>query len=94
MKLNMVITKDTSGAERQYQYQNIEFSSDAGEENSVVNLYPELLYEEFEGFGGAITDSAAYVYSLMHPAQKKKMLETYFSPGQMNYRMIRIHMDS
>lgn len=94
MKLNMIITKDTPGTQLQHKYQNLEFSVDVGEENTVVNLYPELLYEEFEGFGGAITDSAAYVYSLMYPAQKQKMLETYFSPGQMNYKMVRIHMDS
>lgn len=65
-----------------------------GIENQVVNLHPELCYEAFEGFGGAITDAAAYVYSLMNQEQKQKVMETYFSPEQMKYRMVRIHMDS
>ncbi|MDO4322232.1 MAG: glycoside hydrolase family 30 beta sandwich domain-containing protein [Lachnospiraceae bacterium] len=73
----------------------IEFREDIeGAENQVVNLYPEICYEAFEGFGGAVTDAAAYVYSLMDPEQKKQVMETYFSPEQMKYKMVRIHMDS
>ena len=94
MKLNLTVTKENSGAELQHKYHDIGFEPDPGEENSVINLYPDLLFEEFEGFGGALTDSAAYVYSLMYPAQRQKMLETYFSPEQMGYRIVRIHMDS
>lgn len=73
----------------------IPFETDIeGVENQVVNLYPGLLYEKLEGFGGAITDSAAYVYSLMNESQKKEMMETYFSPEKMKYGMVRIHVDS
>lgn len=73
----------------------ISFREDmTGVENQVINLYPELCYETFEGFGGAVTDAAAYVYSLMDPAQKQQVMETYFSPEKMKYRMVRIHMDS
>ena len=70
MKLNLIVTKENSGAELQHRYHDIGFETDPGEENSVVNLYPDILFEEFEGFGGALTDSAAYIYSLMYPAQK------------------------
>lgn len=65
-----------------------------GTENELVNLYPELEFEIFEAFGGAITDSAAYVYSMMSEQQKKEVMDTYFSPDQMNYHFVRIHMDS
>ena len=64
------------------------------EENQVVNLYPQVTYQTFEGFGGAITDAAGYVYSLMDKAQKRKVIQTYFSPKQMRYGLVRIHMDS
>lgn len=63
-------------------------------ETQVVNLYPELTYETFEGFGGAITEAAGYVYSLMNEVQKKEVIDTYFSPEKMNYKLVRIHMDS
>ena len=46
------------------------------------------------GFGGAVTEAAGYVYSLMDEKQKKTLVETYFSPDEMNYRLVRIHLDS
>lgn len=73
----------------------LKFKDDVdGIENEVVNLYPEVQFESFEHFGGAITDSAAYVYSLLSEEQKKELMNTYFSPEQMNYGAVRIHMDS
>ena len=65
-----------------------------GVENHVVNLYPEITFQTMEGFGGAITDAAGYVYSLMKEEQKHQLMETYFSPEQMKYGIVRIHMDS
>ena len=62
--------------------------------NEVINLYPEMAYETFEGFGGAITDAAGYVYAQMNEIQKKEVIDTYFNPEKMNYTLVRIHMDS
>lgn len=75
--------------------QTVKFHDDTEEvETQVVNLYPELTYETFEGFGGAVTEAAAYVYSLMNEEQKKQVVDTYFSEDEMNYKLVRIHMDS
>ena len=63
-------------------------------ENKVINLYPEIQYQIFDGFGGAITESAAYIYSLMGEEQKNKLMEAYFSPNRMNYQFVRIPIDS
>ena len=63
-------------------------------EGRVVNLYPEYSFEQFEGFGGAVTEAAAYNYSLMSGEQKRQLIHTYFSPEEMNYRLVRVHMDS
>lgn len=90
MELTLLTTRDLSPAEEKH----IPFVPDPGAENQVVNLYPEITFETLEGFGGAITDSAAYVYSLMNAAQKRELLEAYFSPARMNYGLVRIHMDS
>lgn len=71
------------------------FHPDAEEvEKQVVNLYPEVIYQTFEGFGGAITDAAGYVYSLMDEEQKAQVVRSYFAPSQMGYNRVRIHMDS
>ena len=75
--------------------QTVQMHDDLAEaETQVINLYPELTYEIFEGFGGAVTEAAGYVYSLMNEEQKKQVVETYFSKDEMNYRLVRIHMDS
>lgn len=72
----------------------VPFLPDQGTENELVNLYPQVRYQTWEGFGGAITDSAGYVFSLLNERQKKKMLEQYFGRAQMKYRFVRIPIDS
>lgn len=94
MKMNYYTTITEGGSDKDFS-QMIELREDIEEiENQVVNLYPELTYEKFEGFGGAITEAAGYVYHMMNENQKKQVIETYFSPEKMNYQMVRIHMDS
>ena len=63
-------------------------------ENEVVNLYPDVSYDTFEGFGGAVTEAAGYVYSRMDEQQKREVVETYFTENAMNYRHVRVHIDS
>ena len=60
----------------------------------MLNLHPEISREAFEGFGGAVTDAAAYVYSLMNEEQKKEVLSTYFSKEGLGYRLLRVPVDS
>lgn len=75
--------------------QTVQFYEDRAEvETQVINLYPELTYETFEGFGGAVTEASGYVYLLMNEKQRREVVETYFSKDKMNYRLVRIHMDS
>ena len=63
-------------------------------ENRVINLYPEIEAQIWNGFGGAITEAAAYNYSLMSGEQKRTLTKAYFSPERMNYRLVRIPIDS
>ena len=87
-----IIKTDSSG---EMTAETIPFQKDVEEvENQVVNLYPEATFQTFEGFGGAITDAAGYVYSLMNEEQKRQVVETYFSLERMGYGLVRVHMDS
>ncbi len=63
-------------------------------ENGVVNLYPECTDQAFFGFGGAVTEAAAYTYSLMNDEQKQALLTAYFAPDRMNYQFVRVPIDS
>jgi glucosylceramidase len=75
--------------------QSFPFVPDPGAETEVVNLYPEIEYQTFEGFGGAFTDSAAYVFSLMDEAARRRLLDAYFDQREgAGYTLGRIHLDS
>lgn len=63
-------------------------------ENNVVNVYPEVSYQTFEGFGGAITESAAWVYAQMDLEQRRELMDACFGPDGMGYRFVRIPIDS
>lgn len=80
--------------ERRRQEERMEFIPDGGEENGLLNLYPSVNYQSFEGFGGAITESAGYIYRQMNRAQREELLREYFETDHMAYRMARIPIDS
>lgn len=80
--------------ERQREEKELEFVSDGGEENQLFNLYPSVTYQTFEGFGGALTESAGYIYGQMEKGQKEELLREYFAAERMGYRMVRIPIDS
>lgn len=82
------------GGTRQTTRQTIPLAADEGRENELINLYPDVTYQKFRGFGGAITDSAAYMYAQLNAEQKAHLLDTYFNKDQMGYRYVRISIDS
>ena len=63
-------------------------------EMPVINIYPEITGQTFEGFGGSVTEGVGYIYSLMDEETKKKLIHQFFSPEEMNYRVVRVNMDS
>ena len=67
---------------------------DTEREIELINIYPQMKYQKLEGFGGAVTDSAGYVFSLLNEAQKKEMVQQYFGAENMAYNQVRIPIDS
>lgn len=63
-------------------------------ESNVINIYPDLTYQEIEGFGGALTDTVGFLYSRMNEADKKQFLEDHFGKDGQHYKFLRMHMDS
>lgn len=65
-----------------------------GEENRIVNLYPEVKFQRILGFGGAFTESASYVFSRMGKENQKKIIEDYFGDSGLQYNFGRVPIDS
>ncbi len=71
------------------------FSRDVTEqENHLVKLYPHFTDQTWEAFGGAVTDSAAYVFSQMSEDLQNQLLDAYFGSNGLKYRLIRVPIDS
>lgn len=64
-------------------------------EPGVINIFDEIEYQTVLGFGGAFTESAAYNYAQLTPAQKKDFLEKTFSRETgIGYNFGRTHINS
>ncbi len=63
-------------------------------EGGVINLYPQVTYQAMEGFGGAMTETSAYLFSKMDPQTRKEALEAYFGEAGNQLNFLRVHMDS
>ena len=65
-----------------------------GRERSLINIYDEVKYQTMEGMGGAFTESSAYNYSLLTPAQKEEFLQAHFGAEGLAYNFGRTHIAS
>ncbi len=61
----------------------------------VVNLLPKQRFQTHLGFGGSLTESAAYTIKENHDeATIQSMLDLYFTNEGLGYNFTRIHMNS
>ena len=63
-------------------------------ENNVIRIYKDEEVCDFLGFGGAITESSAYNYSLLNDDLKKDLIDAYYSDLGLNYDLGRISLGS
>ncbi len=92
--MKQVITLFRNGAGESVIRELPEDRDQADREKDLVNLYPGAEYQAVEGFGGAFTDAAGYVFSLMPAPQRKAFLDAYFSQEGLRYTLGRTSVDS
>ena len=63
-------------------------------ESNVVNLYPDYEEQEIEGFGGAMTETSAYLLMQMKPERRREALDQLFGGNGLNLNLIRVSIDS
>ena len=64
------------------------------ESKDTITLNPEKTYQKITGFGGAFTESSAYLLNKLSTENRKKILEAYFGNDGANYSLCRTHMNS
>ncbi|PQJ17219.1 glycoside hydrolase family 30 protein [Nonlabens tegetincola] len=61
---------------------------------STININPDKTYQKITGFGGAFTESSAYLLNNLSKSKRREVLEAYFSADGANYSLNRTHMNS
>jgi len=61
---------------------------------SEINLNPEEKLQTITGFGGAFTESSAYLLNQMSPEKRDQIIKAYFSNDGAAYSLTRTHMNS
>lgn len=89
------ITRITTSEKEKEYWKVTDMKADiAGDCMHVVNVYPEVTYQQFKGFGGAFTEASAHNYMRMSEENKKQVIRDYFSADGLKYNFGRIHMNS
>jgi glucosylceramidase len=69
-----------------------EFSS--ANEAAIIKLLSGEKYQTITGFGGAFTESSAYLLNKLSNENRQKIIDAYFSREGANYSLTRTHMNS
>lgn len=64
------------------------------ENTSSILLNPEKKYQTISGFGGAFTESSAYLLNKLSKKNRDTILKAYFAKEGANYSLTRTHMNS
>lgn len=59
-----------------------------------ITLFPEKELQTITGFGGAFTESSAYLLNRLSKPNRDTILKAYFSKEGANYSLTRTHMNS
>ena len=60
----------------------------------TIKLLPKEEYQTITGFGGAFTESSAYLLNKLSSENRQKVIDAYFSKEGANYSLTRTHMNS
>lgn len=64
-------------------------------ENTVtIQIKPEETFQTITGFGGAFTESSAYLLNKLSEENRDKIIQAYFGEDGANYSLCRTHMNS
>lgn len=76
--------------------QSLSFSSHTDEEveRPLINIYPQVTYQTFQGFGGTFTEAAAYCVKYAGGDNGDKIMADLFGEDGLGYCCGRVHLDS
>lgn len=65
-----------------------------GTAKHIIKIDTSKTYQTFTGFGGAFTESSAYLLNRLSPEKRDEVIQAYFAEDGANYSLARTHMNS
>lgn len=84
----------TTSVKEKFSVTEVALSDRPKAEMTLIKLYPEEKKQEVLGFGGAFTESSAYVWKNMSKNSQEKLMNLYFGPDSNKYNLCRAHIQS
>lgn len=60
----------------------------------VVQIFPDVQFQEITGFGGSFTEASAWLLSQLGAENRNNILEAYFGTSGARYSLTRSHINS
>lgn len=79
---------------QQFREVEVTFHKNQKAEMQLLKIYPQVTKQTMSGFGGAITEAAAYTLSRMSPKVQEEVMELYFGAAGNQYNFCRTHIQS
>ena len=66
----------------------------AEDKNVSIQLFPDKKYQNIIGFGGAFTESSAFLLNKLSNEKRKQIIDAYFGSNGAAYSLTRTHINS
>jgi glucosylceramidase len=66
----------------------------SADKSLTIQVNPEKQFQKITGFGGSFTEASAFLLNKLSPANRKKILDAYFSDEGARYSLTRTHIAS
>ena len=77
-----------------YERRTAEIQHRPGAEMRLVKVYPDIKKQTVTGFGGALTEASAYVYSCLDTDKQKELMELCYGESGNRYNLGRLTIQS
>ena len=84
-----VTDKNATFKEREEKFERVERA-----EMNLIKVYPKEKKQKILGIGGALTEAAAYTWSMMSQGKKNQLIDLYFGANGNQYNLCRTHIQS
>lgn len=87
--------KTIKGKAPHTEYNDVFVYDDIEREHALINIFPDIEYQEVKGFGGAFTEAASTTIDKLSKENRDKIIKLYFDKNEgLAYNFGRVHINS